>query len=46
MALRLTEEEVHAACAEIAAQGERPTAPDLARQVGPGQPDHHHQIPE
>ena len=36
MALRLTEEEVHAACAEIAAQGERPTALILLDRLGRG----------
>ena len=36
MALRLTEEEVHAACAEIAAQGERPTALILLDKLGRG----------
>ena len=36
MALRLTEEEVHAACAEIAAQGERPTALTLLDKLGRG----------
>ena len=35
-ALRLTEEEVHAACAEIAAQGERPTALTLLDRLGRG----------
>jgi chromosome segregation ATPase len=33
---RLTEEEVHAACAEIAAQGERPTALTLLERLGRG----------
>ncbi len=33
---RLTEEEVHAACAEIAAQGERPTALNLLDKLGRG----------
>jgi len=33
---RLTEEEVHAACAEIAAQGERPTALTLLDKLGRG----------
>jgi chromosome segregation ATPase len=33
---RLTEEEVHAACAEIAAQGERPTAIKLLENLGRG----------
>jgi chromosome segregation ATPase len=36
MALRLTEEEVHAACAEIAAQGERPTTLILLNRLGRG----------
>jgi len=36
MALRLTEEEVHAACAEIAAQGERPTSLTLLERLGRG----------
>lgn len=36
MALRLTEEEVHTACAEIAAQGERPTALILLDKLGRG----------
>lgn len=36
MALRLTEEEVHTACAEIAAQGERPTALTLLDKLGRG----------
>ncbi len=33
---RLTEEEVHAACAEIAGQGERPTALNLLDRLGRG----------
>lgn len=33
---RLTEEEVHTACAEIAAQGERPTAIKLLENLGRG----------
>lgn len=33
---RLTEEEVHAACAEIAGQGERPTALSLLDRLGRG----------
>jgi chromosome segregation ATPase len=33
---RLTEEEVHAACADIAAQGERPTALALLEKLGRG----------
>ena len=35
-ALRLTESEVHAACASIAAQGERPTALTLRSNLGRG----------
>lgn len=33
---RLTEEEIHAACAEIAAQGERPTTLNLLAKLGRG----------
>ena len=36
MAIRLTEEEVHVACAEIAAQGERPTSLNLLDKIGRG----------
>jgi len=36
MAIRLTEEEVHQACAEIAAQGERPTSLNLLEKIGRG----------
>jgi len=36
MAVRLTEEEVHVACAEIAAQGERPTSLNLLEKIGRG----------
>ncbi|NOR70647.1 MAG: plasmid replication region DNA-binding protein [Methylomarinum sp.] len=36
MAIRLTEEEVHVACAEIAAQGERPTSLNLLEKIGRG----------
>ena len=36
MAIRLTEEEVHNACTEIAAQGERPTALTLLDKLGRG----------
>ena len=36
MALRLTEEEVHAACADIAALGERPTTLVLLKNLGRG----------
>ena len=36
MAARLTEEEVHIACAEIAAQGERPTSLNLLDKLGRG----------
>ena len=36
MAVRLTEEEVHIACAEIAAQGERPTSLNLLDKLGRG----------
>jgi len=36
MAIRLTEEEVHLACAEIAAQGERPTSLNLLEKIGRG----------
>ena len=36
MAQRLTEDEVHAACAEIAAQGERPTSLTLLDRLGRG----------
>lgn len=36
MAIRLTEEEVHNACTEIAAQGERPTALTLLEKLGRG----------
>ncbi len=36
MAIRLTEEEVHQACAEIAAQGERPTSLNLLDKLGRG----------
>lgn len=35
-ALRLTEEDVHLACADIAAQGERPTALNLLDKLGRG----------
>jgi len=36
MAIRLTEEEVHQACAEIAIQGERPTSLNLLEKLGRG----------
>ena len=36
MAVRLTEEEVHTACAEIASQGERPTSLNLLDKLGRG----------
>jgi chromosome segregation ATPase len=36
MAIRLTEEEVHQACIEIAAQGERPTSLNLLEKIGRG----------
>ena len=36
MAIRLTEEEVHIACAEIASQGERPTSLNLLDKLGRG----------
>jgi DNA repair exonuclease SbcCD ATPase subunit len=36
MATRLTEEEVHIACAEIATQGERPTSLNLLDKLGRG----------
>jgi len=36
MAIRLLEEEVHAACAEIASQGERPTSLTLLDKLGRG----------
>lgn len=36
MAIRLTEEEVHLACTEIAAQGERPTSLNLLDKLGRG----------
>ena len=36
MAQRLTEEEIHTACTEIAAQGERPTALTLLNRLGRG----------
>ncbi len=36
MAARLLEEEVHIACAEIAAQGERPTSLNLLEKLGRG----------
>ena len=36
MAIRLTEEEIHTACTEIAAQGERPTALTLLDKLGRG----------
>lgn len=36
MAIRLTEEEVHLACSEIAAQGERPTSLNLLDKLGRG----------
>jgi len=36
MAIRLTEEEVHLACAEIASQGERPTSLNLLDKLGRG----------
>jgi hypothetical protein len=43
---RLTEEDVHEACAELAGRGERPTALTLLQYLGRGQPDHDHQAPE
>jgi len=36
MAIRLTEDEVHTACAEIATQGERPTSLSLLDKLGRG----------
>jgi len=36
MAIRLTEEEVHVACVEIAGQGERPTSLNLLDKLGRG----------
>ncbi len=36
MAVRLTEEEVHIACVEIAGQGERPTSLNLLEKLGRG----------
>lgn len=36
MAIRLTEDEVHIACTEIAAQGERPTSLNLLEKLGRG----------
>jgi len=36
MAIRLTEEEVHLACADIASQGERPTSLSLLDKIGRG----------
>ncbi len=36
MAVKLAEEEVHIACAEIAAQGERPTSLNLLDKIGRG----------
>jgi len=36
MALRLTEEDIHLVCNEIAAQGERPTALTLLEKLGRG----------
>ena len=36
MAQRLTEEDIHTACTEIAAQGERPTALTLLNRLGRG----------